>query len=410
MANVDLGDRSTHHSPEDANHNGHLTECTTSGAIGAHDDDMVIVGADGLQLFEMETGTDSGDPAEPQEQMPWLKLCLPTTPTGCETLCVYLNIDEPEAEAKLFRKNFIPAYRTRAQLPTVEQLSNEVIAFHTATTYILAATSADAAMRTAILGGNKSVKRTGLIAWMHRNVVHRHQARALAASPNLRCSLPGLRDVAFAACQILRGCEIQRPTQSAAHNNELYGDDASNTVEFVSMTRKGLNTEGGAGEVQTRWTGAAPVTDAPSFQVRDVCNRVDLALLVVDFGDLVMDVTIEKNLERAFTQRLPDLLRTSSRDGRVSSVVMQALYQAVLLHHEASQELSFRGSSQEYAYDVACYMLNEWNERYHDCQKDADMAEHMVFIDAVFHLASYIDIHIRYDGPVHVLEARGSRG
>jgi hypothetical protein len=110
--------------------------------------------------------------------------------------------------------------------------------------------------------------------------------------------------------------DIQRPAEKAGHNDDLHGDDASDMVEIVSMIRKGRNMDGGAGTVQTRWIGAAPVTDAPSFQVRDVCNRLDLAPLVVNFGDLVIDVTIENNLERAFTQRLPDLLRTSSRDGR----------------------------------------------------------------------------------------------
>jgi hypothetical protein len=163
---------------------------------------------------------------------------------------------------------------------------------------------------------------------------------------------------------------------------------------------------GGAGTMQTRWTGAAPATYAPSFQVRDVGNRLDLAHFVVNFGDLVMDITIEKNLERAFTQCLPDLLRSSSRDGRISAVVMQSLYQAVLLHHEALQAHSYHGSAQDYAYDVACYMLNQSNEQYQDHQKDTYMAEHIVFLDAVFQFAAYIDIHIRYDGPVHVLEAR----
>jgi hypothetical protein len=112
--------------------------------------------------------------------------------------------------------------------------------------------------------------------------------------------------------------EIQRPAEEPAHNDDLHGDDASDIVEIVSMIRKGRNMDGDAGTVQTRWIGAAPVTDASSFQVRDVCNRLDLALLVVNFGDLVIDVSIENNLERAFTQRLPDLLRTSSRDGRIS--------------------------------------------------------------------------------------------
>jgi hypothetical protein len=112
--------------------------------------------------------------------------------------------------------------------------------------------------------------------------------------------------------------EIQRPAEKAAHNDDLHGDDAPDIVETVSMIRKGRNIDGGANTVQTRWIGSAPVTDAPYFQVRNVCNRLNLALLVVNFGDLVIDVTIENNLERAFTQRLPDLLRTSSRDGRIS--------------------------------------------------------------------------------------------
>jgi hypothetical protein len=123
------------------------------------------------------------------------------------------------------------------------------------------------------------------------------------------------------AWRLLIGCLDCRDPATAeepAHNDDLHGDDASDIVEIVSMIRKGRNKDGGAGTVLTRWIGAAPVTDAPSFQVRDVCNRLDLALLVVNFGDLVIDVTIENNLERAFTQRLPDLLRTSSRDGRTS--------------------------------------------------------------------------------------------
>jgi hypothetical protein len=304
----------------------------------------------------------------------------------------------------------MPAHRTRTQPPTLEQLSAEILAFHTATVYILAATFTHAVMRAAIMGGNKSVESAGLIAWTHLNVVHRHQARALAASPNLRRSLPGLQAVTSAACQILGRCEIQRPVEKAAHNDDLHGDDASDIVEIVPMIRKGRNMDGGAGTVQTRWIGAAPVSDAPSFQVREICTRPDLALLVVNFGDLVMDVTIEKNLERAFAQRLPDLLRTSSHNGRISAVVIQSLYQAILLHHEAVQKHSYHGSAQDYADDFACYMLNQWNERYQGHQKDDYMAEHIVFLDAVFQVAAYIDIHIRYDGPVHVLEARRRRG
>jgi hypothetical protein len=228
---------------------------------------------------------------------------------------------------------------------------------------------------------------------MHVSVLYRHQARALAAVPNLRRTLPGMQAITSAACQILRGCEIPRPTGEAAHNNDFHSGDASEIAEIVSMTRKGRHTDDGAGTVHVHWTGAAPSTDAaPSVKIRDVYDRLDQALLVVDFGYLEMPVTIEKNLHHAFTQLLSDLLRTSSRDGRISAMAMQSLYQAILLHHEASSKHSFSGSAQDHAEDVACYILNQWHERYQNHQKDADLAEHAVFLNAVFELAGRIDI------------------
>ncbi|KAA8623864.1 hypothetical protein A1F94_013614 [Pyrenophora tritici-repentis] len=386
---MDPGDQSPYRNSEGAGRNDPLLGRTTSGAIEAHDDDMVMVGADGLQLFETETGMEAADPATAR------------TTAMAET---------PEAEVYLFKEIFIPGYRTRAHLQTLEQLVAEVLAFHAACGYVLTATSTKADMRAVIMGQNKIVESARLIAWIHHNVVHRHQARMLTASTDLRRSLPELQAVTTAACQILRGCEIQQHSEKTSYNHSLHSDDPSDMIEIVSMTRKGGNEDGGAGTVQMRWTGEPSATGAPSYKVYPIDNQLHHALLVVNFGDLAIDVTIEKTLEQTFMQRLPDLLATLSPSSRVSAVVIQSLYQAIVLHHEASQKHSYRGSAQDYTNEVACYMLNEWIERYQHYQKDADMAEHVVFLDAVFKLAAQIEINFRYEGQIHVLEARGRRG
>ncbi|KAI1562384.1 hypothetical protein PtrEW13061_012125 [Pyrenophora tritici-repentis] len=60
---MDPGDQSPYRNSEGAGRNDPLLGRTTSGAIEAHEDDMVMVGADGLQLFETETGMEAADPA-----------------------------------------------------------------------------------------------------------------------------------------------------------------------------------------------------------------------------------------------------------------------------------------------------------------------------------------------------------
>ncbi|KAH3939710.1 hypothetical protein HBH98_244190 [Parastagonospora nodorum] len=405
---MDLSDLSPHQNLESADRNETPRERTTSGSIEAPDDDLFMVGADGLQLFETELGTDVENPARQQEQLPWLRLCLPVTSGGCEILTVYLNLDEPQVEVALFQAVFIPVQRTRAHPQTLEKLAAEVVAFHTACAYILVATY-EMPIRAAILGASKKVESATLIDFMHCDVVNRHQARMLTASPSLRCSLPEVQAVTSAACQILRACEIQRACKTTTDSHDLHGDGPSD-MEIVSMTRKGANMDGGGGTVHTRWTGEPPATGAPSFKVHAIGNQLHHALLVVNFGDLAMEITIEKAMEYTFMQRLPDLLGTSSLDSRVSAGVMQSFYHAIVLHHQATQKESYNGSPQEYVNNVACYMLNEWSERYQDHQKDADMAEHVVFLDAIFRLAAQIEVKHRYEGPVNVLEARGERG
>jgi hypothetical protein len=54
--------------------------------------------------------------------------------------------------------------------------------------------------------------------------------------------------------------EIQRPAEKAAHD-DLHGDDASDIVDIVSMTRKGRNME--------RWRGH----NADSLDWCSACHR-----------------------------------------------------------------------------------------------------------------------------------------
>ncbi|KAF2023343.1 hypothetical protein EK21DRAFT_118863 [Setomelanomma holmii] len=244
------------------------------------DDDVTIVGADGLRLFQTEMGMDLvGAASNSKEKLPWMKICLPVAINSCETLTLYLDIDEPQVEAELLRNHFLSAYRARAHYQTLEELVKDLVASHAAIGYILIATSGNTSLRAAIMGTGFA-KGIDWIDWFHCNIIHRHQARMLSGSLNLRHSLPDLQLVLSAACQILCTSVDQQVADHAVHRPANTSDGE---VELMSLVRKGTDADTGAGTVHLRWTGRVRDSKDPTIDIHAALDRPDMIIVVLDF-------------------------------------------------------------------------------------------------------------------------------
>lgn len=355
--------------------------------------------------------------------IPGLRLCCALIHGGCQVTIADLVAGEPEFEAELVSKVLMARKRAARERSTLQEFEDEVNTFLTAVKYIVKATAAKdldgdqeeadrprEKLRNILTGQRPTLKSAWLIDFLHTYPINIYQvSRATRTAAKNRQDLePRPADFIKATVQILRGCEKKRTTREGSQGQQENGEALSDDIEVVSTTRKGAIEDAGAGEVREYWTGRKPLAGLPTLEKGPLLENRSISTMLVNFGDKILDISIQNRLIPSFEKRFSGLLRMLRNGDRLSAIRLQYMYQAIWLHDDAVQQQRFIATAQEYVDEVAFHILNRWTEKYQKHQNDASLADHSFFLAIAFELASHIEL--RYNGPVTVLESRANDG